>query len=461
MPPRNDAHPAVELNAMLALQRDVTEHLLLSALRESEAAEEASASRQRATFLADAGGLLAASLDESATQWAIAGLSLPSVADWCVVDLIDDDRRMHRLSIIHRDPIKQQLIDRIEGIWLPHRGDAYGIPSVLEDKEPVLITRDVDRILEETTDPEVTGVLRELRIGSVLSVPLAVNGRVFGAITFFGNDDNHGFTEHDVQLAKGLATRSAVALEKARVYAETLRLKDKAERDANATTSFLRTISHELRTPLQAIAGYVEIMVRGIHGPVTNDQRLDLERIIGSQRHVLILINELIEYIRADGARGALEPTTVLVEGAVRSAFEVIEPLMRAKDIQCVVDSSGGELYVMADQSKLHQILINLLANAVKFTNRNGGINVYFSALDTRMISIAIADTGRGIPAEKYDLVFEPFTQLQASDKDQKGGLGLGLSISRDLARAMNGDITVKSTVGRGSVFTITLPAAQ
>jgi signal transduction histidine kinase len=287
---------------------------------------------------------------------------------------------------------------------------------------------------------------------------LAVNGNVFGAITFLGNPTTCAFSENDIRLAEGLAVRSALALEKARLYAETLRMKNRAEREAGATAAFLRSVSHELRTPLQAIAGYVEIMVRGIHGPVTNDQRIDLERIIGSQRHLLILINELIEYMRTGGTRGAFEPTAVRIDTAVRRAFDIIEPLANNCKIRFEFDDTCAQLISIADENKLHQILINLMANAVKFTAKGGEISVHCSRTGSQN-RIAITDTGRGIPEDKYEAIFEPFTQLRATDRSQEGGLGLGLSISRDLARAMNGDITVQSTVKQGSTFTITLPA--
>lgn len=447
------------MDALLLLQRNVTERLLLSALHEAEEAEEARASRERATFLAEAGQILASSLDESATERAIAGLSLPSVADWCVVDLIDDGRSLHRLAIVHRDSAKRNLIDTLEQRWVPLPTDSFGIPIVLEDKQPVQITKTDAMFERSAADPEVAGVLRELRIGALLTVPLLANRKVLGAITFFANEHTESFSDVDIELACGLATRAALALEKARLYTETLRLKNAAEGEANATTAFLRSISHELRTPLQAIAGYVEIMVRGVHGPVTDEQRLDLERIIGSQRHLLILINELIEFMRSGGSRGTLQPKPISVEGAVRRAFEVVEPIVNSKKIDAAIRHSCAGLTAIADENKLHQILINLIANAIKFTDSNGKIILYCDSRPAH-ITIAVTDTGRGIAEDKFEAIFEPFTQLKPDDGARLGGLGLGLSISRDLARAMNGDISVQSTVGAGSTFTVTLPAA-
>ena len=446
------------MNALLLLQRDVTERLLLTALYEAEEADAARSSRERACFLAEAGRILASSLDETATEQAIAGLSLPSVADWCVVDLIDDARVMHRLAIVHRDSTKRNLIDKLEQRWIPLPTDSFGIPIVLEDKEPVVITKTA-ATFERVADPEVAGILRELCIGALLSVPLTANRKLLGAITFFANEQTESFSDVDIELACGLATRAALALEKARLYTETLRLKNAAEGEANATTVFLRSISHELRTPLQAIAGYVEIMVRGVHGPVTDEQRLDLERIIGSQRHLLILINELIEYMRSGGSRGMLQPEPLSVEGAVRRAFEVVEPIVESKRINAAIRHSCAGLTAVADENKLHQILINLIANAVKFTDSGGQITVYCDGRPSH-VTIAVTDTGRGISEDKFEAIFEPFTQLEPDDGPRLGGLGLGLSISRDLARAMNGDISVQSTVGAGSTFSVTLPAA-
>ena len=255
----------------------------------------------------------------------------------------------------------------------------------------------------------------------------------------------------------------------ARTEAETARAEEEAARAraegaSRAKSEFLAVMSHELRTPLNAIGGYAELMELGIRGPVTELQRDDLARIQRSQRALLGLINEVLNYARLEAGAVHYDLTQVPIAEAVGAAEMLVSPQLRAKGLGYTWAGGDPGLMVRADRDKLQQILLNLLTNAIKFTNVRAGLpgRVDVSCEDGGdAIRIRVHDTGVGIPADKLGVIFEPFVQVDARLTRQHEGVGLGLAISRDLARGMGGELTVESTLGDGTTFTLTLPAAR
>ena len=230
--------------------------------------------------------------------------------------------------------------------------------------------------------------------------------------------------------------------------------------EANGTKSeFLAVMSHELRTPLNAIGGYAELIEMGIRGPITAEQRADLHRIQQSHRHLLGLINQVLNYTRVDTGTVQYDVTDVPVAGALLAAEMLVAPQLRAKGLTYTLGACATDLAVRADREKLQQILLNLLTNAVKFTKSGGALHIACEGHGDH-VSIAVEDTGIGIATDTLATVFEPFVQVDATLTRTSEGVGLGLAISRDLARGMGGELTLESTVGVGSVFTLTLPAA-
>jgi PAS domain S-box-containing protein len=242
---------------------------------------------------------------------------------------------------------------------------------------------------------------------------------------------------------------------------EAEQLREAAEEANRAKSTFLAVMSHELRTPLNAIAGYVQLMEMGIHGPVTDAQLETLGRIAHSQRHLLRLINEVLNLARIESGRVEYALEALSLAEVVAEVTPMVEPQLQARGLTFAVDVAP-DLRVHADREKLLQILLNLLGNAVKFTPAGGSVSV-----DARRSPgtggralLRVQDTGIGIPAGKLASVFEPFVQVDASHTRGEHGTGLGLAISRDLARGMDGDLTAESTPGRGSTFSLTLPLA-
>ena len=245
----------------------------------------------------------------------------------------------------------------------------------------------------------------------------------------------------------------ARALESARRAAE-------AEAANQAKASFLAAMSHELRTPLNAIGGYTELLAMGIGGEVSDEQRAYLQKIQRSQRHLLNIINDLLNFSRIEAGQIEYQIGAVPLHESLQGVAAMLAPQAAEKQIQMVLGPCPATLIARADRVKLEQIILNLCSNAVKFTSPGGRVEVGCHRRGAQ-VEVTISDTGVGIAAEHMERIFEPFVQLGRGLTSQHEGTGLGLAISRDLARAMGGDLRVESEKGRGSTFTLTLPAAD
>ena len=442
----------------LELQRQVAEQMLLGALRERGFADDAEAARRRAAFLAEAGRLLAESVDQASTLVALTRLALPALGAWCIVDVLEEGHAIRRLGIYHPDPEKQKLAEQLEATWTPERDDPFGAPAMLRDARTLFITDNIEATLAATAHtPENLHILRQLGIGSLLTVPLVARSRLLGAITFVSAQRGISYTRDDVQLAEDVASRGALALDNAQVYDLALVLQRSAETANRAKTAFLGAMSHELRTPLNAIGGYIDILDMGLRGPVTENQHVDFARVRTNQQHLAILITEILNFVKVGSGHVSYASIDVKVCDAMQHAIELIEPLFGQKGIAFDGISGDSSIVACADPERVTQILINLLSNAIKFTPAGGRISAECAVVGDNA-TLTLTDTGIGIAAEKHESIFEPFIQLKESLFDRESGVGLGLAISRDLARAMKGDLTVESSEGKGARFTLSLP---
>jgi PAS domain S-box-containing protein len=261
---------------------------------------------------------------------------------------------------------------------------------------------------------------------------------------------------------EGRSARLAIVVDvtdRERLFRTEQEARSQAEKANRAKTDFLATMSHELRTPLNAIAGYTELLEVGILGPITEKQRESLARIQRSQRHLLSLINDVLNFAKLSAGRVEYDITDVPVPALVRAVEEFVSVQLEGKSIEFRRTECDDGQIVRADADKLQQILLNLLSNAIKFTPQGGRVLLSCAGAGD-MVAITVEDTGIGIPEDRLGQIFEPFVQVDRRLNSRHEGTGLGLSISRDLARAMGGDISVRSELGRGSAFTVTLPRA-
>ena len=242
-----------------------------------------------------------------------------------------------------------------------------------------------------------------------------------------------------------------------RAEAELRRLTDEALEANRAKSAFLASMSHELRTPLNAIGGYAQLMELGIRGPITDQQREDLLKIQRSKNHLDALVSDVLNFAKLSAGRVEYRIAPIGVAAMVGAVTEMVAPQLREKALLLEVVTIPPELRVLGDEDKVRQILLNLLGNALKFTPPGG--KIVLSAADTPLgVTTTVSDTGIGIPAEQLESIFEPFVQSKRALNAADQGVGLGLAISRQFARAMGGDLRAASVSGSGATFTLTLP---
>ncbi|MEA2764465.1 MAG: hypothetical protein QOK07_869 [Gemmatimonadaceae bacterium] len=406
---------------------------------------------QAAELLSDASRVLSSTLDYEKTLEAVARLAVGDISDWCTVDLVDPDGAIRQAVVAHVDE------ERIK--WAKELGKRYpsdysgltGVGQVIRTGRPEIYPDITDEMLAASArDPEHLAIMRELRFKSALIVPMIARGRTLGALTLVSTEKGRSFGDADLALATELATRSALAIDNAQLYRSALAASE-------AKSAFLATMSHELRTPLNAIIGYQSLLKEGIDGPLNESQLNQLKRIRASADHLLALIDEVLTFSRVEAGREVVRREEVSLRSIVDEALTMIAPLADVKGLALRADGEDVRLYT--DGGKVRQILLNLLSNALKFTD--SGEIVVSSHSDAERVTVSVIDTGIGIAAENLERIFDPFWQVEQRSTRKVGGTGLGLSVSRTLARLIGGDIRAESELGKGSTFTLTLPIRQ
>jgi signal transduction histidine kinase len=229
---------------------------------------------------------------------------------------------------------------------------------------------------------------------------------------------------------------------------------------AVASLAFLGRVSHELRAPLNVIHGYVDLLDQEVHGPVTAKQRADLNCIRAGEKQLLVMISDLLDFLKVQSGQLTYRSSDVPLRELLTGALVLMEPMMQENGLAHLGVSCGSDVTVRADPDRIRQILFNLLTNAIKFTTPGGRIRVECDASED-VVRIRVSDTGVGIPPDRLEAIFEPFVQAANGPTGSRHGWGLGLAISRDLARAMAGDLAVASAIAVGSEFTLTLPRGR
>ena len=445
-----------------ARQREIAERLLLSALRDQDTARDAADTSSRAKYLAKASRDLAMSLDEKTTRETVRSLTLPRPGTWCIVDVVESNGAIQRLAVEHPDPKKRELARKLEEQWPSKKTDTMTTENVIASTRPTVVSGDSGAALMLAAHGEENlRILREIGFGYMLVVPLIVRARVQGAITFISREDEPPFAPEEITLAMDVASRCALALDNARLYREADALRLAAERANQSKSQFLGSMSHELRTPLNAIGGFAELMDLEIQGPVTEEQHVSLARIMANQKHLLMLITEILNFVRIESGRMEYKLGEVRIAQALTEVAGMLSGAIGERKLEIVGPAPDADAVAWADTDRVRQILMNLVMNAVKYAGAKPGTITLNTGMVGDTVTASVTDTGPGIAVDKIDTIFEPFVQLTAGLADRRGGVGLGLAISRDLARAMGGDLGVENRPEGGCRFTLTLPRAR
>lgn len=432
----------------------------------------------RFAFLAETSRTLADSLDFHSTLATVSNLALPHFGTWCMVDIVERDGAIRRVAVIHPDARKQSLARAYYESHPPGRNDPIGAPRVIRTSESEFVIGAADT-LDELADEEHRALLREIGASSFLMVPMRARGRTLGAVTFV-SEAQRQYDDADLLLAEDLGRRCAMAIdnsrlygdaEEARIHAEAAReqaayaaqraeallaaadtAREEAETANRSKASFLTTMSHEFRTPLGIVLGYVDLLDTEVGGPVNEAQRKQLHRIRTASKHLLRLIEEILTISQVNAGHGNVRLEMVDLSALLRDAAALLEPMAEAKHLALPLVLPAEAVRFPTDPGKFRQIVFNLVANALKFTT-TGEVRITL-AVEENTLVLQVSDTGVGISHEDAEHLFESFWQVRGGSR-QTGGTGLGLTITRQLARLLGGDVSVRSEPGTGSVFTV------
>jgi signal transduction histidine kinase/CheY-like chemotaxis protein len=418
---------------------------------QSHSRAAAQIAEKQARFLASAAAALVSSLDYEATLTRVAQLAVPEIADWCAVDLVDEEGRVRRLAVAHADPHKLRLPRLLDELYPEDPEANYGRAHVIRSCASILVPRITDEMIASAArDERHLAILREVSPRAYVCVPLVAQGRAIGTLTFVSAESGREYTEADRRFVEDLASRAALAVENARAYEEARhanRLKDE----------FLATLSHELRTPLNAILGYTRMLRRGAVAPERQANALQVV-----ERNAVALnqiVEDVLDVSRIVSGKIRLNVQPVGLLPVVQDALATIAPAADAKGvrIETAIDPNAGP--VSGDPDRLHQVMWNLLSNAVKFTPLGGRVHVAVARVGAH-VEIVVRDSGIGIAPEFLPHVFERFRQADSRFTRTHNGLGLGLAITRHLVELHGGTIGASSDgPGTGAVFHVRLPA--
>src|SRR5437773_1285100 len=404
---------------------------------------------RRASFLAEASRVLAASLDYEATLRSVARVAIPSLADYVLVDVLETQGRLRRLAAAHTDPLIEERLASPRPL-APVAGGTSSLESVIERGEPTLV-RDVsdEWLATRVRDAEHFGAGSGAQPDSLMLVPLRARGRTLGVVSFALANGERRYTLADLALAEDLAQRAALAADNARLYRE-------AQDASRAKDEFLAVLSHELRTPLTPVLGWVRMLRTGTLAPEATERALvTVER---NTRLQAQLVEDLLDVSRIIAGKLSLDLRPVALGPLVDAVIESTAASAVGKSITVTRHVEPDLPRIEADANRLQQVLANLLSNAVKFTPMGGRVDVAVRCVGDSMC-LTVADTGDGLAPEIAPHIFDRFRQADSTITRQHGGLGLGLSIVRHIVEGHGGSVQATSEgVGRGTTFTVMLP---
>ncbi|MBX9254927.1 response regulator [Desmonostoc muscorum CCALA 125] len=449
----SDAYRQAMQRKRVELER---EQLLIS---EQAARMEAEAEKQNYSLLSEASRLLVSSLDYRTTLAKLAHLVVPTLADCCFIDIVDNNLTVFEEPVVAATtPEKEALALVLRRFYSISADTDFGVRKVLQTGEPELVT-DVAAdsfLLAMNQDAETQRLMRQINIQSYIIVPLVAGDaygglrlRKLGTITLISTQGNRRYTHSNLNMAQALAQRAAIAIDNARLYQQSI--------DANRIKDeFLAVLSHEIRTPLNPILGWAKLL----RSNKLDEKKtaLALETIERNAKLQTKLIEDLLDISRILRGKLSLNVCPVDLATIIRAAMETVRLSAEAKLIQIysALDPAVGQVF--GDAGRLQQIVWNLLSNAIKFTPEGGQVEIYLEQIDSQ-VQIRVRDTGKGISPDFLPYVFETFRQADSATTRKFGGLGLGLAIVRYLVEMHGGTVSAESLgEGQGATFIVQLP---
>lgn len=402
-------------------------------------------------FLVGASTTLTDSLDYTTTLANVTRLIVPTLADWCVVNIMADDGSIQQVAVAHADPTREGLIHELHQRYPPDSDEPHAIWQVLQTGQSKLVVDSTDsERARATSDPAQLAIRRELGETSYMTVPLLARGRTLGAISLVLGDSERRYSAEDLAVAEEIAYRVALAVDNARLYHE-------AQAAVQARDQFLSIASHELKTPLTALVGYVKLLRRRFTpGNSLTERDLRAIHVIDEQSSRLNrLISLLLDLSRIQKEQLSIDPAPLDLSLLVRRVVNDMELIVERHSI--LVETPDHPLYINGDEMRLEQVLHNLLQNAIKYSPSGGIIRVCLEA-EAETACIRVTDQGIGIPREAMHRLFQRFQRISNPDTQHVSGLGLGLYIVKEIVLLHGGHVNVASEEGIGSTFTVYLP---
>jgi signal transduction histidine kinase len=401
-------------------------------------------------LIADAGKAMVTTLHIERTLESLARCIVQCLADFCVIELLDDDNQARRKVALHRDPDMQDLLRQCGRGFASDRAPV-GIGYVIKTGEPELVSEVSDAWLAAATDePEQVEVTRQLGPQSIVIAPMIAGGRTLGAVLIASTTGCDPYGPNDLTVAEELAGRAALAVDNARLYAE-------SQRATVIRDEVLRVVAHDLRNPLNTISLSAELL--GRLTPATEDAEgiaKEVAVIRRSTARATRLIQDLLDVAKMQAGKLSVQQSAVGASRLVEEAVYLHRTIAEDRGVRLVTKAREALPSVSVDQDRILQVFSNLLGNAIKFTPRGSDISVEAQRVDGN-VQFAVEDHGAGIPKEQIPHLFDPFWQAKQRSKE---GAGLGLAICKGLIEAHGGHIWVESAPGQGSTFYFTLPVA-
>jgi PAS domain S-box-containing protein len=452
--------PRGEPRYLLGISEDITEIInleqeRLKLVQEQVARAEAEKTAERLRFLSEASAALSASLDLSSTLESFAKIVIRDFCDFCEIVLVEDGHlKVEDFVVAHKDSKKAEWAKKYRSQHSVSWDENYGIGQVVRTGEPEIYPRVTPEQVKTIANTRHREAAELMHVHSAMLVPLQYYGRVLGVMSLLRTENPLDFTPLDLSLALDLARRAAYAVENARLFR-------KAQEASEAKSAFLANMSHEIRTPLGAMLGFAELMT---DGELAQQQQKYLSTILKNGRQLLRIVDEILDLSKVESDRISIEEIEFSFPTLIEEVLSLLEVQARDRNLEFRVRVPEHlPERLITDPTRLRQILINVIGNAIKFTSE-GFVEVQISLLERLdlpnrpVLQIKVTDTGIGIPPEHQEKLFQPFSQADKSMNRRFGGTGLGLSLSRRMARLLGGDVTLgQSETQAGSQFIITL----